>query len=174
MGVATGDNESDLIERTIKVENLTTKTRGGHEALIVEDSAGNKYSTINEDVREEAIDDKGKYVGKAWDILFTVTREGFLNFYYFLEESSVEPIEDEIDPADYEVTQGLDERGKRITRQSAGHDAARIVQGMIESNTRYFSHPDTGSFKEEVKDELQEWSEFFKKQYRTGEWGESR
>lgn len=171
MSVSTGENESDLLERIVKIEEISTEVRGGHDVLVVKDSAGNEYSTIDSQKHKEYTEESDEYEGEVCKILFSITRQGYLNFYHVLEKVDENPVEEEIDPDEYEITQELDDTDRRITRQSAGHDASRIVQGMIESSKDFFGDPRSDEFERQVKDEIQNWTNFFKRYYRTGDWG---
>ena len=172
MTVETGDNESDLQERTIKVEDVGVENRGGYDILVVEDSAGNEYTTFNDNFKQEIPDKKDKYVGSVWEILFTVTDDGYINFYGFTQTSDDDPVEKEIDAAEFNESyqEKQDERDNQITRQSAVHDATRIVGSMIASDDNYITGKDGPVPKEEVKEEIESWTEYFKSHHRTGEW----
>ena len=182
MTVETGDNESDLYERAIKVVDVGIENRGGYEMLVVRDSAGNQYTSFNDNFMEELPSEKPKYVGNTWEILFTVTEDGYVNFKGFTEPIDEDPVEEEIDPAEfnegYEENSEQEEkvgseRDNQITRQSAVHDATRIVGSMIASDGTYISKDeDIRPAKQDIKDEIKEWTEFFKTHHRTGEWPE--
>jgi len=170
--VETGDNESDLQERVIKVEEVGVEERGGYDILVVEDSAGNQYTTFNDNFMQEIPDKKQRYESSVWEILFTVTDEGYINFHGFTESSEEDPVEEEIDPAEFNENYGekKDERDNQITRQSAVHDATRIVGSMIASEDNYITGKEGPATKAEVKEEIKSWTEYFKTHHRTGEW----
>ncbi|MFB6203949.1 MAG: hypothetical protein ABEK01_05655 [Candidatus Nanohaloarchaea archaeon] len=160
---------SEIMERAVEVKDIEVEERGGFEVLVVEDSSGNRYSTLRDSFVENIPEKKDRYIGETWELRWSITAEGFLNFHGFGERTDREPVEEKIDPDDYEIVRrkksGLDERDLRITRQSAGHDAARIVSGMISSGDRALSE-------QEIKHELKKWSEYFQRYYRSGEWEE--
>ena len=159
-------DQTELMERVVKIERIEIENRGGYDVLVVEDSAGNQYTTLRDDLVDEITDKKDRYLGNTWKILWSVTKEGYINFHGFLEKSDEEPVEEEINPGDFEVVRrerlGLSQTDIRITRQSAGHDASRIVSGKLASGNRLTD--------EEVKVELKKWTEYLKNYYRTGEW----
>lgn len=168
--MANGDNpnQSSLMERTIKPERIEVENRGGYDVLVVEDSAGNEYTTLRDDLVEEVSERKEEFLGDTWTIIWSVTKEGYINFHGFMESTDEEPNEEEINPEDFEIVKkerlDLSETDLRITRQSAGHDAARIVSGRISAGERLSD--------EEIKEELQKWTSYIKTYYRTGEWGD--
>jgi len=174
VSVETGDGESDLHKRVIEVKDVAVENRGGYDILVVKDSAGNEYTSFNDNFQEEIPAEKKKYVGSVWEILFTVSDDGYVNFQGFTQPSDEEPVEEEIKPEDYngEYSDSKDERDRQITRQSAVHDATRIVGSMIASEDNYITGKDRRVSKEEVKEEIQSWTEFFKTHHRTGEWPE--
>jgi len=159
-------NQSDLMERTIKPERIEVENRGGYDVLVVEDSAGNEYTTLRDDLVEDVSERKDEFLGTTWTIIWSVTKEGYINFHGFMDETEKEPNEKEIDPEDFEIVKkerfGLSDTDIRITRQSAGHDAAKIVSGKLSSGQRLSD--------DEIKQELQKWTSYIKEYYRTGEW----
>lgn len=140
--------------RVIKPVSIELEERSGHKVLVVEDSAGNQYTTLRDDLVQEVPRNKEDYIGKTWRIKWSMTDEGFINFHGFEEEVDREPVEEEIEP-----TSGRD---RSITRQSAGHDASRIVSGKLASGERLSD--------EEIARELKKWTDYLKQYYRTGEW----
>jgi hypothetical protein len=122
--------------------------------LVVEDSAGNQYTTLRDDLVQEVPRQRDDYIGSTWRIKWSMTDEGFINFHGFEEEVEGDPVEEEIEP-----TSGRD---RSITRQSAGHDATRIVSGKLASGERLSD--------EEIARELKKWTDYLKQYYRTGEW----
>lgn len=159
-------NETELMERIVKPERIEVENRGGHDVLVVEDSAGNQYTTLRDDLVREVPGHSDRYLDSVWKILWSVTREGYINFHGFQERVDEEPVEEEIDPQDFEVVRrerlGLSETDIRITRQSAGHDATRIVSGKLASGDNLTD--------EDIKEELKRWTDYLKNYDRTGKW----
>ncbi|MFB6144499.1 MAG: hypothetical protein ABEJ98_04270 [Candidatus Nanohaloarchaea archaeon] len=147
-------NSSKERSRVIKPVSIEVEERSGHEVLIVEDSAGNQYTTLRDDLVHEVPRDRDDYIGSTWRIKWSMTDEGFINFHGFEERVDAEPVEEEI-----ERTSGRD---RSITRQSAGHDASRIVSGKLASGKDLSD--------EEIARELKKWTDYLKQYYRTGEW----
>lgn len=145
-----------LRSRVIKPVSIEVEERSGHKVLVVEDSAGNQYTTLRDDLVQEVPSQSNEYIGSKWRIKWSMTDEGFINFHGFEEQVDAEPVEEEI-----EQTSGRD---RSITRQSAGHDASRIVSGKLASGDRLND--------EEIARELKKWTDFLKRYYRTGEWRE--
>lgn len=162
-----GLDQTELMERVILPVRIEVESRGGYDVLVVEDSAGNQFTTLRDDLVEQVYENKNKYLNQPWKILWSVTKEGYVNFHGFLDEAKEEQVnEEEIDPEDFEIVRkermGLSQTDIKITRQSAGHDAARLVSGKLASGERLSE--------EEIKVELKKWTEYIKKYYRTGEW----
>lgn len=162
-----GLDQTELMERVIKPERIEVENRGGYDVLVIEDSAGNQFTTLRDDLVEQLSENKNEYLDKPWEILWSVTKEGYINFHGFLEKAEEEEINnDEINPEDFEVVRrerlGLSQTDIRITRQSAGHDASRIVSGKLASGDRLSD--------DEIRSELKKWTNYLKHYYRTGEW----
>lgn len=159
-------SETDLMERVVKPERIEVENRGGYDVLVIEDSVGNQYTTLRDDLVEQVVEEKEKYLGETWKILWDITKEGYINFHGFVEQVDEDPSEEEINPGDFDVVRrerlGLSQTDIRITRQSAGHDAARIVSGKLSSGERLSD--------EEIRRELRKWTDIIKEYYRTGEW----
>ncbi|MFB6190777.1 MAG: hypothetical protein ABEJ91_04370 [Candidatus Nanohaloarchaea archaeon] len=149
-------NSGNLRSRVIKPVSIEVEERSGHKVLVVEDSAGNQYTTLRDDLVQEVPRDREEYVGSTWKINWSMTDEGFINFHGFEEEVDEEPVEKEIEP-----TSGRD---RSITRQSAGHDASRIVSGKLASGKDLDDR--------EIARELKKWTDYLKHYYRSGEWKE--
>ncbi len=161
-------NESELMERVIKPTRIEVENRGGYDVLVIEDSAGNQFTTLRDDLVDEVPSNSDRYLDETWKILWSVTKEGYINFHGFQERVDEKPEKEEIDPQDFEVVRrerlGLSQTDIRITRQSAGHDASRIVAGKLASGERMTD--------EEIWEEIRKWTNQFKNYYRTGEWTE--
>ncbi len=151
--------KSQLRERIIEPVSIKVEDRSGYDVLVVEDSAGNRYTTLEDDLVEEVPRDREKYLNESWRILWSKTAEGFTNFHGFQEKVDEEPEREEIASPE---TEYLDETDIRITRQSAGHGATRIVQGKLASGERMSG--------EEIEEELEKWTDYLKNYYRTGTW----
>jgi len=70
-------------------------------------------------------------------------QRGLHQFSWFLAEREENEVnEEEIDPEDFEIVRpdrmGLSRTDIKITRQSAGHDASRIVSGKLASGKSSF------------------------------------
>lgn len=160
------DFDPDVMERIIEPARIEVENRGGYDVLVVEDSAGNQFTTLRDDLVEEIPSRREKYVDETWRITWSITPEGYINFHGFDQPVDQEPNKEEIKPEEFEVVRrerlGLSDTDIRITRQSAGHDASRIVAGKLASGQRMTE--------EEIKQELRKWTDHFKKYYRTGEW----
>lgn len=148
-------NSSEQVKsRIIEPVSIQIEERSGYEVLVVEDSAGNQYTTLRDGLVEEIPEEKEKYLGSPWRIKWSLTEEGFLNFHGFEERVDGEPSQEKIDKTS--------SRDRSITRQSAGHDAARIVSGKLASGERLSD--------EDIARELKKWTDYIKRYYRTGEW----
>lgn len=162
-----GSNGRQLRERIIQVKDIRVEDRGGYDVLVVEDSVGNQYTTLRDEFVEQVPDDEEKYIGNNWKMLWNITKEGYINFHGFLERMyDEEPVEEEIVPENYEIVKrerlGLSDTDIRITRQSAGHGASRIVAGKLASGERLSN--------DEILEEMVHWTDRIKTYYRTGEW----
>lgn len=162
-----GIDQTELMERVIKPVRIEVENRGGYDVLVVEDSADNQFTTLKDSLVEQISENEDEYLNQPWKILWSVTKEGYINFHGFLEKTSEEYVEeDEIKPEDFEIVRrerlGLSQTDIRITRQSAGHDASRIVSGKLASGSRLTD--------EEIQLELKKWTDYIKHYYRTGEW----
>lgn len=162
-----GFDQTELMERVIKPARIDVENRGGYDVLVIEDSVGNQFTTLRDDLVDQISENKDEYLNQPWEILWSVTKEGYINFHGFLQKAEEDELnEEEINPEEFEVVRrerlGLSQTDIKITRQSAGHDAARIVSGKLASGNRLTD--------EEVKFELKKWTEYIKNYYRTGEW----
>lgn len=162
-----GLDQTELMERVVKPVRIEVETRGGYDVLVIEDSAGNQFTTLRDDLVGQVFENRDEYLDQPWEILWSVTKEGYINFHGFLEKAEEDQVnEEEIKPEDYEIVRrerlGLSRTDIKITRQSAGHDAARIVSGKLASGEHLSD--------EEIEAELKKWSEYIKNYYRTGEW----
>lgn len=155
-------DQPEVQERLIKPVSIEVENRGGYDVLVVKDSAGNQYTTLRDDLVEDVPENKQKYLNKTWKIGWSRTEEGFTNFHGFKEQVEEEqPNEQEIGEQEVEGTP-MTETDIRITRQSAGHGATRIVSGKLSSGERMSD--------EEIARELRKWTDYLKQYYRTGEW----
>lgn len=67
----------------------------------------------------------------------------------------------------------MEDRNRSITRQSASHDASRIVTALIENSgiaSNYGNKKSREEAREEIKEELQYWTNEFKYHARSGRW----
>lgn len=162
-----GLDQTELMDRVIKPVRIEVENRGGYDVLVIEDSANNRFTTLKDNLVDQVSENKNEYLNQPWEILWSITKEGYINFHGFLEIADEEQVNEEgINPEDFEVVRreriGLSQTDIKITRQSAGHDASRIVSGKLASGDRLTD--------EEVKVELKKWSKYIKNYYRTGEW----
>ena len=160
-------DQTELMERVIKPDRIEVEKRGGYDVLVIEDSVGNQFTTLRDDLVENISGNKEEYLDQPWAILWSVTKEGYLNFHGFLQKAGENEVNNEqIDPEDFDIVKpdilGLSRTDIKITRQSAGHGASRIVSGKLASGERLSD--------EEIRVQLKKWSEYLKKYYRTGEW----
>lgn len=171
-----GDDHSDIFDRVIKVASIEETELADYPAVKVKDTAGNEYTSFKDTFRQELIEDKEKYVGETWDILFTVYKGQYLSFQGFTEERAEhEAVEEEVDIDDLvEEDEQMSGRDRQITRQSAAHDASRIVEGMLAGGYFKKTSADRDELREEIQKELEYWTEKFKRHHRTGEWGEKQ
>lgn len=160
-------DQTELMERVIEPASIRVENRGGYEVLVIEDTAGNQYTTLKDELVKQISDNKDEYLNEPWSVLWSVTKEGYINFHGFLEKSDKGSVSnDKIRPEEFDVVRterlGLSQTDIKITRQSAGHDAARIVSGRLASGEKLND--------DEIKQELQKWTEYLKSYYRSGDW----
>jgi len=160
-------DQTELMERVVKPVRVEVENRGGYDVLVIEDSASNQFTTLKDELVDQVSKHKQEYLNTPWKILWSVTKEGYINFHGFLEKADEDNIEEEeINPEDFEIVRrerlGLSQTDIRITRQSAGHDASRIISGKLASGDRLSDR--------EIKVELQKWTDYIKEYYRSGEW----
>ena len=167
-----GEEHSDISDRVIKVDSIEQTELGGYPALKVTDTAGNEYTSFKDTFREEILEEKERYVGEVWQILFTVYKGQYLSFQGFTETRDEEDAdEEEIDIDDFvDESAQISPTDRQITRQSAAHDASRIVEGMLAGGYFKKNSVDRERLREEVQEELELWTEKFKHHHRTGDW----
>jgi hypothetical protein len=159
----------ELFTRVIEVKDIQNRKNS---QIVVIDSAGNEYSTINLDDYKHIVNQPHEYIGKTWRIKFGVAKRKFLDFYGFQEEvEDEEPNTEEINPEDLVGPESMGIRDKQITRQSAVHDATRLVQGMIENGDFDTAKQQGGKQqqREEIKKKVEYWTQYFKQHHRTGD-----
>lgn len=166
-----GEEHSDIFDRVIRVDSIEQTELGGYPALKVTDTAGNEYTSFKDTFRQEVVEDKKKYVGEVWQILFTVYKGQYLSFQGFTEpRDEEEAVGEEIDINDFvDENAQVSPTDRQITRQSAAHDASRIVQGML-ADGQFKRRCDRAELRGEIQEELEYWTERFKQHHRTGEW----
>jgi len=169
------DHSDEIFDRVIKVDSIEEVELGGHDAVQVTDTAGNEYTTFKDTFRRELIEEKEKYVGETWEIYFTVYKGQYLSFQGFTEQrADHEAVEEEIDVDELvDKADQMSGRDKNITRQSAAHDASRIVEGMLAGGYFKSTGTDREDLREDIQEEIELWTERFKDHHRTGEWGET-
>lgn len=163
MTVETKDNESDLQKRVVKPERIEIEERGGYEILVVENHIGTEYTTFNDNFMQEVPAEKEKYLEKKWELLFTVTDKGYINFHGFTQPvPDADLPEEEVDPAEY--NQEFGSRQERIAWQNAQQHASRIVAAVIGKTEK-----DELS-QERIKDWLDYWTKQFYHHAENREW----
>jgi hypothetical protein len=154
----------------VHVEDLREENRGGTDVVVLETGDGSEYSNFKNKL-EAKLENRDKYIGSDWLIQYTVVeRNGN-------EYKDLIGFEEELDGIHAEASgdSESDDRDQRIQRQSAAHDASRVVEGMLAGD--YFKK--TGKDREELREKIQGgieyWTERFKQHHRTGDWsrGES-
>jgi hypothetical protein len=166
-----GEDHSDIFERVIKVDSIEETELGDYPAVMVTDTAGNEYTSFKDTFREELIDEKEKYVDEVWEILFTVYKGEYLSFQGFTEEKAPhEAVEEEVDIEDFVDNPQISPTDRQITRQSAAHDASRVVEGMLAGGYFRKTSADREELREEIQEELEYWTGRFKQHHRTGDW----
>jgi len=156
-------DQSEVKVAAVHVEDLREVERGGSEIVVLETGDGTEYSNFKNKLDAE-YEDRDKYVGGDWLIQFTTIEKGdrtYTNLIGFEEELAAVH-------GEQEAAQRSD-RDDSITRQSAAHDASRIVGGMI-ADGRFRKEYREKELREAVQEELEYWTEFFKTHHRTGEW----
>lgn len=166
--------ESSVFHRVICVDSVEEADLNGHDAVQVIDVAGNEFTTFRPEAKEMLLADEDELEDEVVEIGFTVYKGQYLSFHSIGSpdiECDEDPLDRRLDPEAL-VEQELTETDRRITRQSAVHDASRIVQGML-ADGQFNFRKDKDEFREDVQEELEYWTEEFKNHHRTGEWGES-
>lgn len=167
--------ESRVFHRVIDVDNVEEEERGSSEAVVVTDVVGNEFATFIPDLKERLLREREELIGTFVEIGFTVYKERYLSLRSVgspeINFDRSEVVSEEIDIGEL-VGDDID---RRITRQSAVHDASRIVQGMLADGRLDSSSPIDGTrsrseLREMVQEELEYWTKEFKDHHRTGEW----
>lgn len=167
--------ESSVFHRVMRVDSVEEADLNGHDAVQVIDVAGNEFTTFRPEAKEMLLADKDELEDEVVEIGFTVYKGQYLSFHSIGSpdiEYDEDPLDRRLDPEAL-VEQELTETDRRITRQSAVHDASRIVQGMLASDNIVPEQDDMECLRDDVQEELEYWTEEFKNHHRTGEWGES-
>jgi hypothetical protein len=155
------DEAIEIKTRVVEPEEIYTETRGqGSRILVVEDHMGQEFTDFaHNHTKVEA--DKQDYLGETVELRYSVNRDGFLNFEGFGDFTD-EPVADE-------PVLELSNRDLSITRQSAAHDATRIVAAQIEASAANDTL-NQGMSEEAIKRDLQKWTDYFKTYHRNGNW----
>lgn len=164
----TEQRDDGLFERVIQVKDIQAE-KGSR--IVVYDTAENQFSTNNVEDYKHLVERPHQYIGKVHRVKFGVAKGKFFDFYGFIDEDIEEDPETDALRADELVDpeQAMDVRDRQITRQSAAHDASRIVAAKIIAGCY------NGEGFEQVNDEkamedAKKWTKFFKKHARTGEY----
>lgn len=168
-----GKKESSVFHRVIHVDSVEEADLNGHDAVQVIDVVGNEFTTFRPEAKKMLLNQKDELEDEVVEIGFTVYKGQYLSFHSIGSPSieyDEDPLDQRLDPEAL-VEKELTETDRRITRQSAVHDASRIVQGMISAGKIQKGRGGMDEFREEVQDELEHWTEKFKNHHRTGEWG---
>lgn len=163
MPVAPKGDQSEVKVAAVHVRDLNVVERGGSEIVVLETGDGTEYSNFKNKLETE-YEDRDKYVGGDWLIQFTTREKGdrtYRNLIGFEEELA--------DVHGEQKAAQESDRDDSITRQSAAHDASRIVQGMI-ADGRFKKRRDQEELREEIQEELEYWTGIFKQHHRTGDW----
>jgi len=156
-------DQSEVKVAAVHIEGLREVERGGFDIVVLETDDGTEYSNFKNKLEAE-YENKDKYVGGDWLIQFTTIEKGdktYTNLIGFEEELAAVHGEQE--------TAQSSDRDDSITRQSAAHDASRIVGGMI-ADGRFRKEYREKELREAVQEELEYWTDRFKSHHRTGEW----
>lgn len=147
----------------VHVEDLRVENRGGSEIVVLETGDGTQYTNFKDKLEAE-YENRDKYIGGDWLIQFTTQDRGSKTYRNLIG------FEEELDALNSSAETGESERDDGITRQSAAHDASRIVQGALAGG--YYKKTSTSREEvfEEAKEDVKELTEFFKQHHRTGEW----
>jgi hypothetical protein len=149
----------------VDVKDLRVENRGGSEIVVLEAGDGTEYSNFKDKLEAE-FENREKYIGSYWLIQFTTREKGGSTYKNLIG------FEEELDALHGHGSGDGSGRDDSITRQSAAHDASRLVQGMIEAGYFPKSRGGREDIRGEVKDEVKFWTRFFKPHHRTGEWGD--
>ena len=153
--------------RVVDVESIEVEDRSGNEILVVTDHTGQQYTNYA-DRYENVVEKRDGIVGERFIIRYSLNGD-FVNFEGFKDHSIGEPAEDQI-------RTGSEERVENINRDSGRHDAARIVQGMLNAGLlgrnlgfEAGGEIDKDQVRTEIKEELSFWTEHCAEHSRTGE-----
>ena len=164
--------ESSVFHEVIHVDEIEKVELGGSEAVQITDVVGNEFTTFMPEAMEMLLSDRDDLVGETVEIGFTVYKGRYLSYHSIGSpdiELDEDPVDSKLDPESL-VEREMTETDRRITRQSAVHDASRIVQGMLASDNIVPEQDNMECLRDDVQDELEYWTEKFKDHHRTGEW----
>jgi len=158
----------------IEIDEIEETQLGDSEAVQVKDTAGNEFTTFFDDEKKMLLEEKDHLIGEVCDIGFTVYKGQYLSFHSIgspeIDHDEEDVVREEISIEELVGKDGhLSSTDRQITRQSAAHDASRIVGGMI-ADGRFRKEYREKELREAVQEELEYWTEFFKTHHRTGEW----
>jgi hypothetical protein len=170
-----GQQDSRVFHRVIEIDEIEETQLGNSEAVQVRDTAGNEFTTFLDDAKTMLLEEKERYVGQICEIGFTVYEGKYLSFHSIgspeVDHDQKDVLTEEVD---IEELVGKDAQisptDRQITRQSAGHAASRIVQGMLEGGYIRRTRGGRDDMREEIEEELEYWTEFIKQHHQTGEW----
>jgi len=160
------DEAVEVKTRVIEPEEIYTETRGrqGSRILVVEDHLGQEFTDFA--LEHPKVDANTEdYVGERVELRYSVSDDGYLNF-----EGFGDYVDEDVPLAEEPVLE-LSNRDLSITRQSAVHDATRIVAAKIEAA----AENDTlkqGMSDNQIQEGIKEWTNFFKSYHRNGKWSD--
>jgi len=159
----------------IEIDEIEETQLGDSEAVQVKDTAGNEFTTFFDDEKKMLFEEKDRLIGEVCDIGFTVYKGQYLSFHSVgspeIDHDEEDVVREEISIEELVGKDGhLSPTDRQITRQSAGHAASRIIQGMLEGGYFRKSRGGKEDLREEIEEEAEHWTEFFKTHHRTGEW----
>ncbi|WP_313694229.1 hypothetical protein [Halorarum halobium] len=157
-------DQSKVKVAAVDVKDLRVENRGGSEIVVLEAADGAEYSNFKNKLEAE-FENRDKYLGSYWLIQFTTREKGGKTYKNLIG------FEEELDAVHGHDTSRDSDRDDSIIRQSAAHDASRLVEGMLAGG--YFMKTRGGreDIEDEIQEELEKWTERFKTHHRTGEWG---
>jgi hypothetical protein len=158
---------SKIKTRNVEIESIEVENRKGNEIIVVTDHTGQQYTNYA-DRHEGVLEKEDGIVGGQWVISYYV-KDGFVNFAGLKDKL----VEGEL--ADGKIKSDSEKRVEHITRDSARHDASRIVAAKIEAGlicSQGFQSADEVNDNEvddEIKKEMAQWTAYFKHHGKTGE-----